>query len=1420
MPDEADTSQKGKSGVLASVRASVGALSLSGEPGQREKTWKLWKDRFARATRWMAVNDADKLDLLLLVGGEELQKLLQTMPEQPTDYKSHVEMLDQHFKANRNNTLELYKWFNTEWSTDMYFADFETKCREQALHCDFPITLDNAIIMMTVVKTGNVELRNEIIRKNGDLKSVRETVKAFEIASEGSQMMKSAEEERSQVKSDPELKRVSTPGRFSMRNKGPSRTADQSQAQARSSCTKCGNEVHANKDTCPATGRRCLKCGRLNHFARVCMGVVNDRKDKRDNAVECMQQTSAHCESQEEEFLEDVYLYQLREGKSQNPTVATHINGIPISLHLDTQADVTVVTEKHYGKLRDNCPLQQTNVAIRSYSGEGKGPVLPVLGKFTATLARGEKEIAEPVYVVKGLGDTALLSRGAAERMGLVEYHLDLTTSTPLPVMGETRQVTTDLIEEYKDVFSGLGKLRGVKVKLHVDPDAKGAVQKQRRISLPLKDKFDEILDKWEQMDIVEDVGDEPTEWCSNVVLTPKKDGENIRASLDMTDANKFIKRTRHAIPTLRELETRLNGAKYFSHLDMNDGYMQLELAEESRKLTTFYTHRGLKRFKRLHFGVNSAAEIFNEEVRKIVAQEPNAVSIYDDILVFGATPEEHDEALRHILKLWREHGLTLSLKKSRLNLRAVKFFGKVFSSEGILPDPDKVAALKAAGPPQSAAEVRSFLFFAGANADFMEGFAQATAPLRELLKVNAKFQWTPECQRSFERVREMLTDDTVMAYFDPRRKTRLKTDAGPGGMAATMKQYDPEAKRWRPVTYRSRAFTDTESRYSQLEKEAKAVEWGIFANQIYLYGMADTFEVDTDHKPLVPLLSGYRTTAPLRLERIRVRLQGFNYRLNYAPGKKEGAENNEADYHSRHPESLAMQESQASKSQAEFELKETVEEFEKDIMAIVKSSVPEAVTWQELLEETHSDTELSDLKEAIARGYFTAQEKRNLGPQYDSIFTELAVVGGLVVRGPRIVVPRTLRNKVVNLAHEGHQGVTKTKEYLRTRVWFPGLDKMVEAHIQHCHPCQVVSVSPEREPLRMTPMPSEPWKDVAVDFWGPIHTGEYLLVTVCKQSRWAEVEFVTTTSARAVIPKMDKTFASLGIPVSVSSDNGPPFNSQDFSDFSNYLGFCHERKTPLNPQANAEAEQFMRVLKKLYQISKLTGSNFKQEVYRFLRAYRATPHCTTKIAPADLMYPGRKFRTRLPIGVMPREHNFEELFQRDLEKKLQMKGYADNKRYVKPSDIQVGDSVLVRQETSNKATPAYETEPLQVQYRKGARVVAKRPDGSSITRTTAHFKKVPFRSSEEAHRWSRAECPAEPVIKSPPSTGEDGPPSLGQTDGSTVRAGANESSPADVALPVGLTSPLARDQGPRRSGRHRKDTDAYLKEKYPDSQL
>ena len=305
-------------------------------------------------------------------------------------------------------------------------------------------------------------------------------------------------------------------------------------------------------------------------------------------------------------------------------------------------------------------------------------------------------------------------------------------------------------------------------------------------------------------------------------------------------------------------------------------------------------------------------------------------------------------------------------------------------------------------------------------------------------------------------------------------------------------------------------------------------------------------------------------------------------------------------------------------------------------------------------------------------------------------------------------------------------------------------------------------------------------------------------------------MDFVSGTSARAVIAKLDRIFSSLGIPVSVDNDNGPPFSGQEFEDFSKYLGFKHERKTPRNPQANGEAEQFMRVLKKLYQICRLTGQNFKQEVHRFLRSYRATPHCTTKLAPAELMFPSRKFRTRLPVGVIPRQLDFEELYQRDLEKKMQMKVYADNKKVVKTSDIQMEDSMLVKQDARRKATLPFEEEPLKVQYRKGSQVVAKRKDGRTITRSTAHFKRVPYQSNGETKRSTPAAV--EPPQSTDLTNGVQQPDadytrSRGVTNGSSDRT----VEPNQPATPTQMGGPSAR---------LRRSAGEYLRDKYPDCVL
>ena len=142
-------------------------------------------------------------------------------------------------------------------------------------------------------------------------------------------------------------------------------------------------------------------------------------------------------------------------------------------------------------------------------------------------------------------------------------------------------------------------------------------------------------------------------------------------------------------------------------------------------------------------------------------------------------------------------------------------------------------------------------------------------------------------------------------------------------------------------------------------------------------------------------------------------------------------------------------------------------------------------------------------------------------------------------------------------MAHEGHQGITKTKSFLRSLLWFPGMDAMAERMFRDCLACQVVTPQISRMPLKMTPLPGETMEKVAVDFYGPLPTGEYLLLVTCKYSRYPFIEIVTSTAAKAVIPHFERMFSEFGYPSEVTADNGPPFCSQEFKEYAAKSGFA-----------------------------------------------------------------------------------------------------------------------------------------------------------------------------------------------------------------------------------------------------------------------
>ena len=308
-------------------------------------------------------------------------------------------------------------------------------------------------------------------------------------------------------------------------------------------------------------------------------------------------------------------------------------------------------------------------------------------------------------------------------------------------------------------------------------------------------------------------------------------------------------------------------------------------------------------------------------------------------------------------------------------------------------------------------------------------------------------------------------------------------------------------------------------------------------------------------------------------------------------------------------------------------------------------------MSYAEILAATLDDPTLSAVKELLSVDYEALQSFSRVG-------TQLTVnVDGLLLKGSQIVIPANLQRQVLELAHEDHQGVNKTKSLLGENVWFPRIDAMVGKLLDEYIACTASYDSKAREPLVMTELPSRKWSHLCADFYGPLQSGEYLLVVLDEYSRFPEVEIVKTVSAQTVIQFFDKVFSSRGRPENLKTGNGTPFRSSEFRNFAKDLGFQHQRITPYWPEANGVAERFLRTNGKVCKCAQVDGKSWKQELYRFLRNYRTTLHTSTSLPPANVLN-GVTLKTKL-LQVFNTQDD-KLLRQNDQSAKNSMKEHAE----------------------------------------------------------------------------------------------------------------------------------------------------------------
>ena len=243
----------------------------------------------------------------------------------------------------------------------------------------------------------------------------------------------------------------------------------------------------------------------------------------------------------------------------------------------------------------------------------------------------------------------------------------------------------------------------------------------------------------------------------------------------------------------------------------------------------------------------------------------------------------EHNERLTAVLERIDSAGATLNPEKCEFRKEQLKFLGHIIDASGIRPDPDKVSAVVEMSAPNNISELRRFMGMTNQLGKFSHNLAELTQPLRQLLSKRSTWLWGPEQERAFTDVKIELTKPTVLALYNPKAPTKISADASSYGLGAViMQQNGPD---WKPVAYASRSMTETEMRYAQIEKEALATTWACERFSTYILGMK--FAIETDHKPLVPLLgSKHLNNLPPRILRFRLRLARFDYMITHVPGK------------------------------------------------------------------------------------------------------------------------------------------------------------------------------------------------------------------------------------------------------------------------------------------------------------------------------------------------------------------------------------------------------------------------------------------------------------------------------------------------------------------------------------------------------
>lgn len=941
--------------------------------------------------------------------------------------------------------------------------------------------------------------------------------------------------------------------------------------------------------------------------------------------------------------------------------------------------------------------LQSVFANIRGVNGQ----VIPVLGRVDVCLQFDQLQVHHPVYVANIAGEiiigmdflttvgcTINLQEGYLKICDVTikipscssvpSQSTDLLPSFPVAVPVHVTAIVPDgrlpeplaemyarsaegldvrqrtqleeLIRQHLSVFSqGNDDIGRTSVVKHlIDTQGSKPIKiPPRRLPIYRREEAHKLL---EEMRAAKVISPSTSPWSSPVVLVKKKNG-SLRFCVDYRRLNDATKKDSYPLPRIDLTIEALGESQWFSTLDLQSGYWQVEMAPEDKEKTAFTFGHGLYEFNVMPFGLANAPATFQRLMELVLnGVPPQACLVYlDDIIVHGRSFEEAASNLQTVLNRLSEAGLKLSPSKCHLFREEVKYLGFIISRDGLKTDPEKVSAVTNWPTPKNKKELQSFLGLCAYYRRFVKNFSVIAGPLNALTRKNIRFEWTSETQESFERLKTEMATAPVLRQPREDAEFLLDTDASHHAWGAVLAQIVDG--REHVVEYYSKTFSRPELNYCVTRKELLAVIKSVQHFQPYLLGRH--FTVRTDHASLKWLMN-FKNPEGQTARWIEI-LQQFDFDVQHRAGNKHA----NADALSRRP----CEDSGCSNC-TRVEARDVV-------------NVNVSVVLEDIGSLQQQDEEIGLVQRWLQEGHRPPSDGiRHLSPNLKALWSmwpSLVLRNGIVFRkfttadgtAEQIILPRALRCKVLEHLHEnpagGHFGYEKTLAKVKSRYYWIGCSDDTRDWCTTCEVCQSRGGGRRKQKAALQIVNAgAPFERVAIDVLGPLPTtnrgNRYVLVLMDYFTKWPEALALPDQTAETVADALlDNVFSRFGVPLELHSDQGRNFESDVFQQMLKRLQIEKTRTTPRHPQSDGMVERFNRTIANY--LAKYVSDNQKdwdEYLPMLLLAYRSALHETTQQTPAKLLF-GRELRLPidLVLGSSPEEPTNSTKYVQKLQDRL-----------------------------------------------------------------------------------------------------------------------------------------------------------------------